>query len=167
MVYKVHDLPWGLKKVCLRNTCGPDDTLRPLVGVQEVDLSQTDYDRLAPLQGVRRLVLSEASLRGLRDLRGDVDYLDISDTMPHPPSTFGFHRIGTLVLQNCNWVDVETFKYVHHVDELEMSCIKQCARTMWFVCRQLHVKRVTTCVCSEHKFKFEGGPAVKTLDCYF
>jgi hypothetical protein len=168
MVYKLHDLPWGLKKVCLRNTCGPDDALRPLVGVQEVDLSQTDYDRLAPLQGVRRLICCDgASLRGLRDLRGDIDYLDISETAPHPPSTFGFDRIGTLILLNCHWVDVDTFKYVQCVDELEMSCVKQCAFTIRTVCKQLRVKRVTTCVCSEHKFKFEGGPVVKTLDCYF
>jgi hypothetical protein len=154
-------LPFGLKKVCLANTHCDDDVLCPLTDAFEVDLCDTNFDRLAPLQGVKILGLARASLRGLRDLRGPLEQLEISDTRPYGPATFGhLTTVGTLTAHLCPWIDTNTFKYLQRVDVLEMACATQSAETMCAICTRLHVRTVHTCYCSVHLFEFPGGPKV-------
>jgi hypothetical protein len=159
-------LPRGLKRAILMNSPGPDRRLRALQGCESVDLSDTDYDVLAPLEGVAELKLHRASLRGLRDLRGALDVLDISYTTVHPPSTFcHLTRLGLLRAHGCTWLDAAVFEYVDRVDELEMSCVAQPAFVMRDFCRRLDVRVVRTCDCSASKFKYPQGPVVWVDRC--
>jgi len=158
------ELPWGIKKANLAGITGSDDLLCPLIGATHVNLNDTKFDRLSPLQGVQELRLARASLRGLRDLR-DLAHLDMTDTMPHVPATFGnLGHIGTLVASYCDWIHVDTFKYVR-IDTLEMLCVRQSAQTMRLLCERTRVRRVTTCLCSCHKFEFPGGPLLCVISC--
>lgn len=160
-------LPSHLKKVCLAFTYGDDDSLTPLAGVEEVDLQNTGYDRLTPLQGVKRLDLSQSITRGLRDLRGTIDHLNISETSPFPPSTLGnLTVIHSLTANYCHWLNTDTLKYVK-VNVLEMLCVRQSKETMQVICKRLGVKRVNTCECSKHKFKFDNGPIIHAIECFF
>ena len=143
-----------------------DARLRALQGCESVDLSGTDFDVFTPLEGVAELKLHRASLRGLRDLRGTLDVLDISFTKPHPSSTFGhLTRLGLLRAHGCSWLDATVFEYVDRVDELEMTCVHQAAFVMRDFCRRLGVRVVHTCDCSAYKFKFPEGPIVWVERC--
>jgi len=145
----VRSLPTGLHEIVMSGSDGDDGVLDALRGVKKMDLSFTRFDRLSPFQNTRSIKLCGAYLSGLRDLHGDLDFLDISGCAAVDPAIFGnLMVIKELVARDCDWIDNWSLRWVKEVHVLTVTCpLLSLMSRFRDLCLRLKVKVLITCKC--------------------